>query len=65
MAMKQILGGCDGSSSNPMNWKFDGSNVLGSYGYIIIPKRANRPFPLRVRAGTGLSWVRMISTVQA
>jgi hypothetical protein len=43
--MNQILDGCDSSSSNPMNWKFGGSNVLGSYTYSISPKRTNRPFP--------------------
>lgn len=46
-AVNLILDGCDGNDpANPMNWKFGGELVEGSYTYTISMTRTNRPFPV-------------------
>ncbi|PYH98156.1 SGNH hydrolase [Aspergillus ellipticus CBS 707.79] len=46
-AVNRILDDCDGDDpDNPMNWKFGGKLVDGSYSYTIAPQRDNRPWPV-------------------
>jgi hypothetical protein len=46
-AVNVILDGCDGNDpENPLNWKFGGELVEGSYTYSISITRTNRPFPV-------------------
>ncbi|KAJ5621957.1 SGNH hydrolase [Penicillium herquei] len=46
-AVNSILDDCDGNdASNPMNFKFGGTLVDGSYTYTISPQRSNRPWPV-------------------
>lgn len=57
-AVNQILDGCDGNDpSNPLNWKFGGQLVEGSYTYSISMTRTNRPFPVpKQPSQTCTSW---------
>lgn len=46
-AMTNILSNCDGNDpNNPLDWKFGGTLVEGSYTYSIDIKRTNRPWPV-------------------
>ncbi|KAJ5933738.1 SGNH hydrolase [Penicillium verhagenii] len=46
-AVNKILDDCDGNdASNPMNFKFGGKLVDGSYTYTITPQRKTRPHPV-------------------
>jgi hypothetical protein len=61
-AVNQILDGCDGNDpSNPMNWKFGGQLVEGSYTYSISMTRTNRPFPVpKQPSQTCTSWYKLL-----
>ena len=46
-AVNKILDNCDGNDpANPMNFKFVGTLVDGSYAYTISPQRSTRPYPV-------------------
>lgn len=47
-AVKEILDDCDGNDpKNPMNWKFGGTHIDGSFTYHVIPAgKIKRPWPV-------------------